>query len=72
MEPCEHCGDSGHPGDRCFIKFPDRAPEWFKLKMKEQAKGSGKGAEKARKYQAKLAMVTRGDDFEDYGTRMSA
>ncbi len=66
-EPCEHCESLGHPSHLCYSKFPDRAPEWYKLKMKEQSKGKGNGAEKAREFQAKLA---REDDFMD-GTHIS-
>lgn len=39
--------------------------------MKEQAKGKGKGAERAQEFQAKAKMA-RGDDFEDnHGTHIS-
>ena len=71
-EPCEHCGSPGHPGHSCYSKHPHLAPEWYKLKMKEEAKGKGKNAEKAREFQVKVAMAQRGDDFEDNGTRYSA
>ena len=66
---CEHCGQTNHVSEKCWNEFPELAPDWLKEKWKEQAKGTGKGAEKARKLQAKLA---RGDDFLDEGTHYTA
>lgn len=72
-EQCKHCGFTGHPSGKCFIEHPELAPDWFKEKMKDLAKKStGKDAERARKFQANLAMALRGDDFEDSGTCISA
>ena len=64
---CNHCGSTTHSTDKCYLGNPEIAPEWFKLKMKEQAKGNGKPAEQARKFQAKLATA-READFVDGGT----
>ena len=72
-EKCNHCGFTGHPSGKCFIEHPELAPNWFKEKMKDLAKKStGKDAERARIFQANLAMALRDDDFEDSGTRISA
>ena len=69
---CDHCGNSSHSSDSCFTKFPHLAPDWFKEMIKEKAKGTGKSAERARKFQAKVAMVSRDDDFTDnHGTYIS-
>ena len=70
-EPCEYCNNSSHPSRLCYMKFPHLAPEWFKLRMKEQAKGQGKWTNQAREFQAKLATA-RIDDFVDGGTHISA
>lgn len=72
---CEHCGSTKHSVDRCWPMHPHLAPKWFKLKMEEQAKGKGKSAEQAQKFQAKLAttVTARDDDFVDYNsTHISA
>ena len=45
---CTHYGSTNHPKDKCFLGNPKIAPEWFKIKMKEQAKGKGKPAEQAQ------------------------
>ncbi len=36
-EPCEHCERPGHPSHMCYTKFPHLTPEWYRLKMKEEA-----------------------------------
>ena len=67
-ESCHHCGSTTHTSETCYPGNPKIAPEWFKLKMKEQAKGKGKPAEQAKKFQAKLATYggeSRDDDFSD-------
>ena len=49
-----------------------QTPDWFKDMMKQKLKNTGKkSAEKARKFQAKLAAASRGDDFEDGTTHIS-
>lgn len=61
-EPCKHCESPGYFSEKCWTEHLETALEWYKLKMKEQAKGKGKGVEQVRKYQAKL---TKGYDFVD-------
>ena len=58
------CGGK-HSSEKCWVEHPKIAPEWFKLKMKEQAKGKGKPAEQAQRFQAKLATEDnlREEDF---------
>lgn len=63
-DKCEHCGSTGHPSDKCYAEHPEIAPDWFKQKMKDDVKGKGKAAERAKKFQARLA-ITREDDFVD-------
>lgn len=71
-EPCDRYGSTRHLGDECWKEYPHLAPNWFKEMMKEQAKYKGKNAEEARKFQAKLALTIRGDDFTDNnGTHFS-
>lgn len=64
-EKCDHCGSTGHLSYKCWTVHPELAPEWFRQLMKEQAKGKGKNAEQAKKFQAKLATMAREDDFVD-------
>ena len=75
-ERCKYCESTYHREDRCWAEFPDKAPEWFKMRMKEQASGSGQKADHAKEWMKKLggtAAMARRDDFEDYsGTRYSA
>ena len=65
---CKSCGSTTHPDEKCWVEHFELAPSWFKEKMKDQAKAKGKGGEQARKFQAKLAMAFRDDDFEDIGS----
>ena len=70
---CEHCKDPGHPSNLCYTKFPHLAPEWFRLKIKDQAKEKGRRGDRVREVQARLAVSggDREDDFQD-GLRISA
>ena len=64
---CPHCGSTTHSKEKCYLGNPKTAPEWFKLKMKEQAKGQGRKAEQAQKFQAKIATYGGNyvEDFQD-------
>jgi len=33
---CGHCGKPGHTEDECYLKHPEKQPEWFKRKMKKR------------------------------------
>ncbi|KAF6231597.1 hypothetical protein HO173_010129 [Letharia columbiana] len=71
-EPCDHCGSTGHLSEKCWTEYPQLAPDWYKEMMKDQAKHKGDSGKQARRFQARLATTTRGDDFEDNNTRISA
>ena len=66
-EPCKNLKSSRHPSNSCYFRSPHLAPEWFKSKMKEEAKEKGRRAHRAREFQAKLATHggNRDDDFQD-------
>ena len=64
-EPYNHCGSTTHFTHKCYIGNPKTTPEWFKLKIKEHAKGKGKAVEQAREFQTKMALHDREDDFTD-------
>ncbi|KAF6218139.1 hypothetical protein HO133_006098 [Letharia lupina] len=71
-EPCDHCRSTGHLSEKCWTEYPQLAPDWYKEMMKDQAKHKGDSGKQARRFQARLATTTRGDDFEDNNTRISA
>ena len=66
-ESCKNFKSSRHPSNSCYFQSPHSAPEWFKSKMKEEAKEKGRRANRAREFQAKLATHggNRDDDFQD-------
>ena len=53
-ERCDHCESTGHASEKCWIEHPELVSNWFKEKMKEQAKNKGRpSARLAQQFQVK-------------------
>ena len=59
-EKCKHC-KGRHPTDQCWTEYPEDAPQWFRDRMKEEAKEKGDKGRQARKFMARLARQDFGD-----------
>jgi hypothetical protein len=48
MTKCDHCGSGRHKSSKCWKKYPERAPKWWKQKQEwEQESDSNDDAEQA-------------------------